>query len=374
MIKLNEETYRLKDEGSMLSPQLMYYVDMIERNIQTMTAMAGGVEYLWPHIKTHKSRDLVKLLMAHGILRFKCATIAEGEMVGACGARQAILSYPLVGPNIERFVRLTRAFPGTEYFAIGDDLGQITLLSEEAVRSGTKVEFLLDVNDGLNRTGVPTAQAGAMYRAATKLPGIRVRGMHVYDGHRHEHDASERQQHVDEDLVGVYGLRDELMRDGLDCGIMVMGGTPSFPCHTKYDGVYYSPGTCVLEDYGYASDFADLPFSMAAILLTRVISHPSPGIFTVDLGYKAVAADPAIPRAVIIGYEDAETIMQNEEHWVLRMPEGREDERPAVGRALYAVPKHICPTSALYPSVPVIRDGQVVEEWAITARNRRLTI
>ncbi len=374
MIKLNEETYRLKNEDRMPSPQLMYYADIIRRNIEMMIGIAGGVEHLWPHIKTHKSRDMVKLLMSYGIVRFKCATIAEGEMVGACGAEQAILSYPLVGPNIERFVKLTLAFPKTEFFAIGDDLGQITRLSDEAVRVGTKVEFLLDINDGLNRTGVQTSEAGALYKAAAELPGIHVRGMHVYDGHRHEHDSADRQRRVDEDMVGVYGLRDALIRDGLDCGIMVMGGTPSFPCHTKYDGVYYSPGTCVLEDYGYASDFADLPFGMAAIILTRVISHPAPGIFTVDLGYKAVAADPAIPRAVLIGYEDAETIMQNEEHWVLRMPAGRESERPEVGKALYAVPKHICPTSALYPSVPVIRDGQVVEEWAITARNRRITI
>ena len=107
MIKLNEETYRLKDEGSMLSPQLMYYVDIIERNIQTMTAMAGGVEYLWPHIKTHKSRDLVKLLMAHGILRFKCATIAEGEMVGACGAG---------GPQHRAFREADARLPGNGVF------------------------------------------------------------------------------------------------------------------------------------------------------------------------------------------------------------------------------------------------------------------
>ena len=110
------------------------------------------------------------------------------------------------------------------------------------------------------------------------------------------------------------------------------------------------------------------------MVLTRVVSHPAPGVFTLDLGYKGVAADPAIPRAVIAGYEDAVTLMQNEEHWVLRMPEGREAKRPQIGQVLYAAPVHICPTSALYPSILVAKEGKIVAEWPVTARNRRITI
>ena len=118
----------------------------------------------------------------------------------------------------------------------------------------------------------------------------------------------------------------------------------------------------------------DLPFEIGAMVLTRVVSHPAPGVFTLDLGYKGVAADPAIPRAVIAGYEDAVTLMQNEEHWVLRMPEGREAERPQIGQVLYVAPVHICPTSALYPSILVAKEGKIVAEWPVTARNRRITI
>lgn len=374
MPKLNEADYKLKDESAMLSPQLLYYRDIVERNILRMSEMAGGAEHLWPHIKTHKSAQLVKVLMSHGIRRFKAATIAEAEMAARCGAEHVILSYPLVGPNIPRFIRLIQTFAGTSFYAIGDDPGQISCLSGCAVGAGLRVRFLVDVNDGLNRTGVPTPEAGKLFRFAASLPSIEACGMHVYDGQRHEGDKAVRQELVDTDLISVHQLRDELVQAGYNCDIMVMGGTPSFPCHAQYSGVFYSPGTCVLEDYGYASSFPDLPFEIAAILLTRVISHPTRGYFTVDLGYKAVAADPAIPRAVIIGYEDAETVMQNEEHWVLRMPAGKEDRVPPVGQALYAVPVHICPTSALYPSVPVISNGEVIDEWEITARNRKLSI
>lgn len=374
MPALEEATYKLNREDEISSPQLLFDLDIIERNIERMIALAGGPDRLWPHIKTHKSRNILELLMEKGIRRFKAATIAEAELAGMCGASQALLAYPLVGPNIRRFVRLIKAFPNTEFFAIGDDLDQIALLSDCAGQAGVSVRLLLDLNTGLNRTGVSVSAAEALYRKASLLPGIRMQGMHVYDGQRHEADLSERQALVDRDLAVVYQLRDLLIHEGLLCEILVMGGTPSFPCYAKYKDVFFSPGTCIVEDYGYASTFPDLPFEIGAVLLIRVISHPAPGYFTVDLGYKAIAADPAVPRAVIIGYEDAETLMQNEEHWVLRMPAGKENRTPPIGKALYAVPKHICPTTALYPSALIVRKGCIVDEWEITARNRCIII
>lgn len=371
---MNLETYRLKDPDAIVSPALIYYRDIIEKNVQTMIRIAGGPQRLWPHVKSHKSADMVHLVMDAGVRRFKCATIAEGEMVGGCGADQAIIAYPLVGPNIGRFIKLVQAFPNTEFFAVGDDAGQLRLLSDSAVGAGLRVNVLLDVNDGFDRTGIRTALAGDLYRQADAMRGLRMRGMHVYDGQRHEPLLDEREKLVAEDMTAVYALRESLRSEGRDCGIMVMGGTPSFPCHAQYEGVYLSPGTCLIQDYGYATTFPDLPFEIGAMLLTRVISHPAPGVFTVDLGYKAVAADPAQPRAIILGYEDAVTLMQNEEHWVLRMSMGRETLRPAIGEALYAAPKHICPTSALYPSILIAQNGEIVAQWPVTARNRILTL
>ncbi len=169
-----------------------------------------------------------------------------------------------------------QAFPGTEFFAVGDDEGQLALLAEAARSAGLAVNALLDVNDGLNRTGVSTKAAGGLYRRAAAMPGLRMRGMHVYDGHRHEQALNERCALVAEDVRGVYALRDRLREEGYDCGIMVMGGTPSFPCHAMYEGVYLSPGTCLIQDYGYASAYKDLPFEIGAMLLSRVISHPAP--------------------------------------------------------------------------------------------------
>ena len=63
--------------------------------------------------------------------------------------------------------------------------------------------------------------------------------------------------------------------------------------------------------------------------------------------------------------------MQSEEHLVLQTLNSNEFE---VGDVLYGVPRHICPTVALYSSATTIKEGQVTGEWQITARERRLTV
>lgn len=69
------------------------------------------------------------------------------------------------------------------------------------------------------------------------------------------------------------------------------------------------------------SKLTDLPFVPAAALLTRVISHPEKGIFTLDLGHKGIAADPVSIRGIIVNLEEADPILHSEEHWVWRMRE-----------------------------------------------------
>jgi len=52
------------------------------------------------------------------------------------------------------------------------------------------------------------------------------------------------------------------------------------------------------------------------------------------------------------------------------MPEGREDERPAIGETMYVIPTHICPTTALYRAVKLAAGGLAAGEWTVAARDR----
>ena len=68
---------------------------------------------------------------------------------------------------------------------------------------------------------------------------------------------------------------------------------------------------------------------------------------------------------------DAEEVLQNEEHLVLETSRADEFEP---GDELLAIPRHICPTSALHKQAFVIQDGKLVGRWDVAARDRWLTV
>ena len=90
-----------------------------------------------------------------GISNFKCATIAEAEMTAQTDAKNILVAYPLVGPNIHRFLQLQAAYPQKIFYALGDNLAQLQLLGETAQTQNTTAHCLIDVNTGMNRTGKP---------------------------------------------------------------------------------------------------------------------------------------------------------------------------------------------------------------------------
>ena len=389
---MERSTYALKDTGNLISPALVYYKDIILANTKRIIEMAGGPQYLWPHVKSHKTAELVRMQIDLEITRFKCATIAEAEMTaeagkGAGAGVHIILAYPLIGPNVSRYLELVKAYPQTVFYAIGDDFQQLSILAAEASRRGVAVNVLIDVDTGMHRTGVPLDLLESFYERCAALKGISVKGMHCYDGHRKEKDISQRKAMAEESDLRVLQIRDSLRQKGFECEILVLGGSPSFPCHagrasmgstdSGNTGIYLSPGTIFIGDWGYYSNFPDLAFTPGAALFSRVISHHGPesgaagNTFTLDLGVKGIAADPAGVRGIIAGLEEAKPLFQSEEHWVFSLPDGMEP--PPIGSECYVIPTHVCPTSALYPEILVAQGGKITERWQVKARNRKIS-
>ncbi|HTU17877.1 MAG TPA: D-TA family PLP-dependent enzyme [Gemmataceae bacterium] len=368
--------YAIRDTSSIYTPALLFYKDLIRSNIARAAELAGDPDRLRPHVKTHKTREIVRMEMEAGIRKHKCATIAEAEMVASCGAPDVLIAYPLVGPNCTRLARLIRAYPKCRFSVLVDHPAGIMGLSEAMTAAGQQIDVLLDIDVGQHRTGVaPGAEAIELYEMIHRSPGLRGDGLHVYDGHNHQESFVERQQAVQSQLEPVFKLRTSLIQKGLSIPRFVAGGTPTFPIHARLDvsGLECSPGTLILHDHGYGSRFPDIAgFTPAALLLTRVISRPTPTRLTLDLGYKAVASDPpAGKRCLLLDVPDYQPILQNEEHFVLETPAA---ERYRPGDEIFAIPTHICPTVALHRTAYVIERGEVAGTWEIAARDRMLSV
>lgn len=367
--------YVIKDPLQVFSPGLIFYKTLIARNIQALVKRVGSPDRLRPHVKTHKTRQIVKMECDAGITKQKCATIAEAEMVAQCEVPDIMISYPMVGPNCTRYAQLVKKYAGSKFSVIADHAVGIQQLSDAMKKAGQQTEVLLDIDVGQHRTGIaPGPTARQLYEQIAKSPGLKPGGFHVYDGHNHQHPLEERKAAVEKMLAPVLEMRDALAKAGLPVPRMVVGGTPTFPVFATLEiaGAECSPGTCVLNDFNYGTWFQDLgEFTHAALLLTRVISRPTANRVTFDLGYKAVASDPPAGKRCVLLDIKGEHVLQNEEHLVVETPDA---ERFKPGDVAYAMPAHVCPTSAMHAFAYVVENGQVVDRWEIAARDRVLTV
>ena len=363
--------YLIDNVHEAFSPSLLIYPDRIESNIRRMIEIAGGADQLRPHVKSHKMTEVIKLQMKHGIYKFKCATISETEMVAKCGVKDILLAIQPVGPNLERFFQLKQSFRDSKISCIADSEEVIIQLSEMARKTGLVTNVWLDINNGMNRTGItPGKKAMNLFKMISGLPLMKAEGLHVYDGHIHEKDFSLRQDICNDSFAPVAKLIDELKNAGTAPIKIVTGGTPTFPIHALRKGVETSPGTLILWDYGYSSSFLDMKFLHAAVLITRIISKPGKGLLCLDLGHKAVASEMPQPRVKFLELENYTITNHNEEHMVIRTVDS---EKYKTGDHLYGIPWHICPTVDRHDDVYVVNDHKVTGLWNVEARKRKIT-
>ena len=360
--------YRLADAAAIPSPALVVHADRVAENLHRTIALAGGTERLRPHVKTHKTREIVRQQLTAGIDKFKCATLAEAALTAECGARDVLVAYQPLGPNVGLLARLVGRFPQTQFSVIVDDAGAIRALGERFACEPRPLDVFLDLDVGMHRTGIaPDEDALALYRELSRTPGLRAAGLHVYDGHLKQRDAADRSLEVAAGFAPVEWLIERLVAAGLAVGAIVVGGSNTFAIHARDARRQVSPGTFVFWDASYLEKYPDLDMLPAAVLLTRVVSRPTPTRVCVDLGFKSVAPDNPNPRAVFLDFPDARMVVQSEEHLVFELPLATE---LAVGDVLYALPYHVCPTVALYPELLVAQEGKIVDRWAVAARDR----
>ena len=363
--------YKINNVEKLDSPSLIVYPKIVKDNIHRLIEMAGNVERLRPHVKTNKIAEVCQMMLNAGINKFKCATIAEAEMLGMIQAQDVLIAHQPVGPKAERVLQLVCTFPKTQFSCIIDNLQTAEKLSELFVSHHLVLPVFIDLNVGMNRSGIAPEKAFTLFKSAQLLPGINIIGLHGYDGHIRDTDLIERCNKSDKAFSKVEELKNNIDSISNQKLQLVIGGSPSFPTHTKRKGVQYSPGTFVFWDWGYKHIVPDEPFEYAALVITRIISILDNQTACTDLGHKSVAAETPLPRVHFLNAIDAIPIGQSEEHLVLKMPD---TGKWKVGDVLYGVPVHICPTVALYDNAVIVENNEVIDNWKVIARTRKITI
>jgi len=353
------------------TPALVIYAERVKENIRLLKSMVKDIGQVRPHVKTNKMAEVCSMMLEAGIRKFKCATIAEAEMLALINAPDILLAYQPVGPKVLRLIHLVKNYPGTNFSCLVDNEISARYIADQFAANGLKISVFIDLDVGMHRTGIAPQQALQLAKDIQILDGIELIGLHLYDGQITDADLQVRQQKSDQGFGAALTIAQQIEAAFAIKVKIVAGGSPSLPTHLLREGVECSPGTFVFWDWGYKHGFPDEPFDYAALVITRVISVINEHTLCLDLGHKAVAAENPLPRVYFLNAPDLVPVSQSEEHMVVK---SAEKHGYKVGDVLYGVPVHICPTVALYDIAWVVEHGAVSKDWKVIGRNRYITI
>jgi D-serine deaminase-like pyridoxal phosphate-dependent protein len=364
--------YKFKNSDSIDTPALLIYPERVVSNIERIKQVIGDASLLRPHVKTHKSADVTRLMINAGISKFKCATIAEAEMLGQAGAVDVLLAYQPSKVKLERLIKLAAAYPKTSYSCLVDHITSAEMISAMALEHSVVIAVWIDLNVGMNRTGINPAKALFLFKHIIQIPGIKFMGLHAYDGHINEVDLAKR-EHICEAAFGpVEKLRAAIQELGYAFPLLVAGGSPTFSVHAKRANTEFSPGTFIFWDKNYYDHIPEQGFVFGAIVLTRVVSLPDETKICIDLGYKSITCEGDLQhRVYFLNAPHLKPYSHSEEHMVLEAGPGHSYK---IGDELFALPLHVCPTVAMYNNACIIENGVYKDKWVITARARELSI
>jgi len=369
---LDINNYRIADADGIMTPALAIYPDIFDSNIDITLRLLGGDANRWrPHVKTAKLGFIMRRLAERGIENFKCSTSLE--LLTACenGAADVVVAYPLVGANARRIREIAEQFPEARISALVECEEQISAWR------GSPIGLFIDVNPGMNRTGIPEERASEIVKLSRAIgdAGQAFRGLHYYDGHLSSLDLVERERIAHQGYDHLMRIVDAFGPAGIGIGEVITAGTPAFPCSLSYGGFTgaafihrVSPGTIVYND---CSSLAQLPaeygYRPAAVVVSTVVSRPSPGRFTCDAGHKTVSADAGVPTCAVLGEPGYSPSKPSEEHLPIDVTEG---SGPSIGDLIYLVPRHICPTVNNFDHALLVSSGTITDLQPVTARGR----
>ena len=353
------------------TPAAVVDVDRMHANLRRAGDYCRAHGLAWrPHAKTHKSPAIAALQVAAGAVGVTVATLREAEVM-ATVVDDLLLAYPPVGAA--KRDRLAALPPHVRVTIAIDSVDALRNVADAARAGGRTFGVLVEVDAGMGRVGVGRPEdAVALATAAAGMEGVAYRGILFYPGHvrmhvREQGDALARVSEV------ITGFREALSAAGLAPRVVSGGSTPTFWQSHRIAGLTeVRPGTNVFNDRTTVEIGACGWDELAFTVLATVVSTAVPGQAVVDAGSKALAKEEI--RADVTGYgvllDRPEVVVKSvsEEHGLLDL--SRTDWRPRVGERVRIVPNHVCTSVNLQDALYGVREGEVVETWALEGRGR----
>ena len=363
------------DEADIETPCLILDLDALERNIIKMGKVAKdmGVRHR-VHGKMHKSVDVAKLQeKLGGSVGVCCQKVSEAEVFVRGGIKDVMVSNQVRQPaKIDRLARLPKL--GSRIICCVDDPENVADLSAAAVRHGTQIECVVEIDCGAGRCGVTSTQEVIkIAKLIDNAEGLKFAGLQAYQGAMQHMDSyDDRKAKIEVAVAQVDDAIQNLKLQGLACDIVGGGGTGSY--YFEGNSGVFNELQCgsyafmdadygrILDEKGNRIDQGE--WENALFILTSVMSHAKADLAVVDAGLKVQSIDSGLP--VAYGRTDIEYFKCSDEHGVIRDT----NSVLKVNDKLRLVPGHCDPTCNLHDWYVGVRNGKVEKLWPVSARGK----
>ena len=357
------------------TPALLIDLDGVEKNLVNMQKKADAAgAMLRPHIKTHKIPELAQAQIQMGAVGVTTAKVSEAEVMADAGVDDIFIANQIVTPaKLQRLGALSKRVK----LSVGlDSPAGAKLLSDAFCHSREKIDYIIEIDSGLNRCGVlPGRPAVELFKTIKAFPGIRFKGIFTHAGHVYG------KQNI-EQVKAVSSIESETMVETANCfkdlgvppEVVSVGSTPTMRVWQGRGGVNeIRPGNYIfLDGMQIALGVAD-PQDCALTVMATVISRPAPDRAVIDAGSKVFALDKgAHGQEMLKGFgmvlnRKAVLDRLSEEHGVMLLSP---NEKLEIGERVRIIPNHACTVINLSDKAYGIREGKVETEFTIAGRGK----
>lgn len=353
------------------TPVMLLDLDRFEANARRLSsAIAAGGKDWRPHSKGHKSPWIARRQMELGAIGVTCAKVSEAEVMVDGGIPSVLIANELVTRyKVERAARLQAR---AEVMICADDPFHVRLASEVATDLAIEIPMVIDVNVGMERTGVfPGQPALELARAIDQAPGLHLAGIMGYEGHVLTAWPNEAKMAGTVAAgAGLIESRELIEADGIEVGIVSGGGSGNYMFAASLDGLteLQAGGACLMDPfYGKLCHLEELGFEYALTILTTVTSRPTTERVITDAGFKTLSAREE-GQPILLDQPGVELDYLSAEHGVWRR--GADSAEIRIGDRLEIIPDYHDTTTFRHDAFVGMRAGVVEAVIPLLARGK----
>ncbi len=350
------------------TPALCLDLLTFDANLHRLAEIARRGGKAWrPHAKGHKSAAVAWRQRDAGAIGVTCAKVSEADVFAFAGIRDILIANVIAGEK--KAERLAALCHDADPIICVDDPVQIEQIAAACRRHGVTCRVLVDIDLGMQRTGVQPGEAAlALAQAVSGMPGLKLAGVMGYEGHLLQvADKVSKTTQIRTAHTTLGECRDLFLKAGLCCDIVSAGGSGSVAIAAESPELTeVQAGGAVFGDPFYTQNCHTDLFHPALTIWTTIVSRPAVDRAVLDAGKKTVNPDLAMPR--VKDWPDARVTRMSAEHTVLEL--GPESRDLKIGDRIQLIVGYHDLTNVLHDEFLVFRDDRLEAVWPITGRGR----